>query len=107
MREYVDTVSATMGDNGANTKSTVAKPNNMGGTSANIAKGGESKDAGTQGGLAAPTAKDMNTKNVNVPGAKGATKMASQPGHGAEKKGKPENAADKGSMLNGAPKRAK
>jgi hypothetical protein len=33
--------------------------------------------------------------------------MASQPGHGAEKKGKPENAADKGSMLNGAPKRAK
>jgi hypothetical protein len=34
--------------------------------------------------------------------------MASQPGHGAEKKGKPE-AADKGagSPLNGAPKRAK
>jgi hypothetical protein len=50
----------------------------------------------------------MNTKNVNVPGAKGATKMSNQPGHGAEKKGKPET-ADKsaGSMLNGAPKRAK
>jgi hypothetical protein len=79
----------------------------MGGTTANIAKGGESKSAGTQGGLAAPTAKEDNAGNVNVPGAKGATKMASQPGHGAEKKGKPENAADKGSMLNGAPKRAK
>jgi hypothetical protein len=50
----------------------------------------------------------MNTKNVNVPGAKGATKLASQPGHGAEKKSKPET-ADKGasSPLNGAPKRAK
>jgi hypothetical protein len=107
MREYTDKVSATMGDNGANTKSTVAGKNDMGGTTANIAKGGESKSAGTQGGLAAPTAKEDNAGNVNVPGAKGATKMASQPGHGAEKKGKPENAADKGSMLNGAPKRAK
>ena len=113
MREYVEKVnggelgSKIGGDNGVNTKSATAKPNNMGGTTANIAKGGESKSAGTQGGLAAPTPKDMNTKNVNVPGAKGATKMSSQPGHGAEKKGKPENAADKGSMLNGAPKRAK
>ena len=107
MREYVEKVSATMGDNGVNGKSSVAKPNNMGGTTANL-RGGESKGEGTQGGLAAPTAKDMNTKNVNVPGAKGATKMASQPGHGAEKKGKPET-ADKSasSMLNGAPKRAK
>ena len=108
MREYVEKVSPKMGDNGANTKSTVAKPNNMGGTSANIAKGGDGGTGGTQGGLANPATKDMNTGNVNVPGAKGATKMASQPGHGAEKKGKPE-AADKGagSPLNGAPKRAK
>jgi hypothetical protein len=107
MREYVEKVSATMGDNGSDTKSTVAGKNDMGGTTANL-RGGESKGEGTQGGLAAPTAKDMNTKNVNVPGAKGATKMASQPGHGAEKKGKPET-ADKSasSMLNGAPKRAK
>ena len=46
----------------------------------------------------------MNTKNVNVPGAKAATKMTAQPGHGAEKKSKPET-ADKGaaSPLNGAP----
>lgn len=113
MREYVEKVnggelgSKIGGDNGVNTKSATAKPNNMGGTTANL-RGGESKSAGTQGGLAAPTPKDMNTKNVNVVGAKGATKMSSQPGHGAEKKGKPET-ADKSasSMLNGAPKRAK
>ncbi len=91
MREYVEKISATMGDNGADTKSAVAGPNNMGGTSANLAKGGESKGAGTQGGLAAPTPKDMNTKNVNVPGAKGATKMSSTKGHGAEKKASGDN----------------
>jgi len=104
MREYTDKVSATMGDNGANAKSPVAKPNNMGGTSANIAKGGSADESGT--GASAP--KEDNAGNVNVPGAKGATKLASQPGHGAEKKGKPET-ADKGagSPLNGAPKRAK
>ena len=108
MREYTDKVSATMGDNGANAKSPVAKPNNMGGTSANIAKGGSADEKGTAGGLAQPSTKEDNAGNVNVPGAKGATKMASQPGHGAEKKGKPET-ADKGagSPLNGAPKRAK
>ena len=108
MREYVEKVApAKMGDNGANAKSTVAGKHDMGGTTANL-RGGESKSEGTQGGLAAPTPKDMNTKNVNVPGAKGATKMSNQPGHGAEKKGKPET-ADKGagSPLNGAPKRAK
>lgn len=112
MREYVEKVNGGFGaniggDNGANAKSTVAGKNDMGGTTANL-RGGESKSEGTQGGLAAPTPKDMNTKNVNVPGAKGATKMASQPGHGAEKKSKPET-ADKGagSPLNGAPKRAK
>jgi hypothetical protein len=91
MREYVEKVSATMGDNGAATKSVVAKPNNMGGTTANLVKGGESKSAGTQGGLAAPSPKDMNTKNVNVPGAKGATKMSSTKGHGAEKKASGDN----------------
>lgn len=108
MREYVEKVSAKMGDNGVNTKSPMAKPNNMGGTTANIVKGGEGGTGGTQGGLANPSTKDMNTGNVNVPGAKGATKLASQPGHGAEKKGKPES-SDKGagSPLNGAPKRAK
>jgi hypothetical protein len=108
MREYVEKVSAKMGDNGANTKSTVAGKNDMGGTTANITSGGESKSEGTQGGLAAPTTKEDNAGNVNVPGAKGATKMASQPGHGAEKKGKPET-ADKGagSPINGVKTRAK
>ena len=43
MREYVEKVTATMGDNGANTKSAVAKPNNMGGTAANLAQGAELK----------------------------------------------------------------
>jgi len=99
MREYVEKVSAKMGDNGANTKSTVAGKNDMGGTTANIAKAGVSKGEGTKGGLAAPTAKEDNAGNVNVPGAKGATKTASQPGHGAEKKGKPETADNKKSIV--------
>jgi hypothetical protein len=114
MREYTDKVSATMGDIGANAKSTVAGKNDMGGTTANIAKGdteaGVEANKGNLKGsaLSDQNAKDMNTKNVNVPGAKGATKMASTKGHGAEKKGAGET-ADKGagSPLNGAPKRAK
>jgi hypothetical protein len=110
MREYVEKIApAKMGDNGANAKSIVAKPNNMGGTTANL-RGGESKSEGTQGGLLNPAKKDMSTGNINVPGGK-AGKTAfkkSEPGHGAEKKGAGET-ADKsaGSMLNGAPKRAK
>jgi hypothetical protein len=115
MREYADKVApAKMGDNGANAKSTVAGKNDMGGTTANIAKGGteagvEANKGNLKGSaLSDQNPKDMNTGNVNVPGAKAATKMSGQPGHGAEKKGKPE-AADKGagSPLNGAPKRAK
>jgi hypothetical protein len=114
MREYVEKVTAKMGDNGTNTKSIVAGKNDMGGTTANIAK--SSTEAGVEAnkgqlkgnGVLKGSVKDMNTKNVNVVGAKAATKMTAQPGHGAEKKGKPET-ADKsaGSMLNGAPKRAK
>jgi hypothetical protein len=114
MREYVEKVSAKMGDNGTNTKSIVAGKNDMGGTAANILQAGT--DAGVEAnkgqlkgnGVLKGSVKDMNTKNVNVVGAKAATKMTAQPGHGAEKKGKPET-ADKsaGSMLNGAPKRAK
>jgi hypothetical protein len=99
MREYVEKVTAKMGDNGASTTSTVAKPNNMGGTSANIAKGGTADTKGTAGGLASNKPQVMNTKNVNVVGAKGATKMSSQPGHGAEKKGKPETAANTKSIV--------
>jgi hypothetical protein len=108
MREYTDKVSASMGDNGANSKSVVAGKNDMGGTTANIAKGGDGGAGGTAGGLAAPSTKEDNAGNVNVPGGKASKSMKSQPGHGAEKKGKPET-ADKGagSPLNGAPKRAK
>jgi hypothetical protein len=114
MREYVEKVTGKMGDNGVNTKSIVAGKNDMGGTTANIAKskteaGVEANKGQLKGsGLLKGTPKVDNAGNVNVPGARGATKMASQPGHGAEKKGTPET-ADKsaGSVLNGAPKRAK
>jgi hypothetical protein len=101
MREYVEKVTAKMGDTGTNgTKSAVAGKNDMGGTASNIAQ--SKAEAGVEAGkgqlkgngVLKGAPKDMNTKNVNVPGAKGATKMASQPGHGAEKKGKPEQAGN-------------
>jgi hypothetical protein len=102
MREYVEKVApAKMGDNGQNTKSTVAGKNDMGGTTANIAKSGtESGVEANKGqlkgnGVFKGTPKEDNAGNVNVPGARGATKMASRPGHGAEKKGKPETASNK------------
>lgn len=98
--EYVEKVApAKMGDNGANTKSTVAGKNDMGGTTANIAKGGESTKGGTQGGLANPATKDLNSGNVNVPGSKTATKMNSTKGHGAEKKGSGDNGANTKSTI--------
>ncbi len=111
MREYIEKVSTPKGgDNGANTKSVMAKSNNMGGTTANIVKGGESTTGGTKGGLLNPSTKEENFGNVNVPGGN-AGKTAfkkKEPGHGAEKKATGDNgdrSAD--SPLNGAPKRAK
>jgi hypothetical protein len=102
MREYVEKVSAPKhGDNGVNTKSIVAKPNRMGGTSANIAKSFSTEKGGTQGGLLNPSTKEENFGNINVPGGK-AGKSAfkkSEPGHGAEKKGKPEQADNKKSIV--------
>ena len=106
MREYVEKVSATMGDNGANSKSTVASANNMGGTAGNLNQAGT--DAGAEAGagstikgnaLSDTSAKDMNTKNVNVPGGKAAKAGKTEPGHGAEKKGKPETADNKKSVV--------
>ena len=99
MREYVEKVApAKMGDDGANTKSSVAGPNDMGGTSANILRG-DTENSGEAGAgskikgsaLNDQNPKDMNTKNINVPGGKaGKTGFKkSEPGHGAEKKGKP------------------
>ena len=94
IREYTEKVTAKMGDNGTNTKSPVAKANNMGGTTANIARGGESGKAGTQGGLLNPSTKEENAGNVNVPGGKAGVKHLKTvtAGHGAEKKGsKPDS----------------
>jgi hypothetical protein len=102
MREYVEKVApAKMGDNGVSNKSIVAGKNPLGntGTTANIAKGGESNKGGTQGGLANPSTKDLNTGNVNVPGSKTATKMHPTKGHGAEKKGSGDNGVNTRSIV--------
>jgi len=115
MREYVEKVSATMGDNGANTKSATAGPNNMGGTSANIARGDTANDGEAGAGskvkgsaLNDQNPKDIGTGNINVPGGKASKAGKTEPGHGAEKKGKPET-ADKAatSTLNKVSSRAK
>jgi hypothetical protein len=108
MREYVEKVNGGFGakiggDNGANSKSIVASKNDMGGTTANILRtdtenSGEAAKGHLKGSsLFKGTPKEDNAGNMNVPGAK-AGKTAfkkSEPGHGAEKKGKPET-ADKG-----------
>jgi hypothetical protein len=86
MREYVEKVSAPKhGDNGVNTRSVVAKPNRMGGTSANIAKSFSTEKGGTQGGLANPSTKEENFGNVNVPGAKKATSLKPVKGGGIDR----------------------
>jgi len=108
MREYVEKVA---GGHGAETKGSAESADNkksvvdnmkndMGGTAANIAKGGESNEK-NDGGLADINAKEDNAGNVNVPGAKGATKMSPEKGHGAEKKGAKENADNKQSIFRG------
>ena len=109
MREYVEKVSATMGDNGANTKSAVAGKNDMGGTTANIARGDTASDPEAGAGssvkgsaLNGQNEKEDNAGNVNVPGGKAgkaATNGKKEPGHGAEKKGKPEAAVNKKSVV--------
>lgn len=105
VREYVEKVGAPAGgDNGQNAKSIVAGKNDMGGTTANIAKGGTSTTGGTQGGLLKPSTTDLKSGNVNVPGGKAGIKHlkgVSKPAGGGD--------GDKsaGSPLNGAPGRAK
>jgi hypothetical protein len=105
MREYVDKVASghgaekkSTGDNGDSGKSPVASANNMGGTSANIAKGGEA-GSGDHAGLGDLNAKDQDGGNINVPGGKASKAGKSEPGHGAEKKGKPEAADNKKSVV--------
>lgn len=108
MREYVEKVAGGHGaetkgaaDSADNKKSVVDNmKNDMGGTTANIAKGGEGSEK-NDGGLADITPKEDNAGNVNVPGAKGATKMDAAKGHGAEKKGAAENADNKQSIFRG------
>ena len=95
MREYVEKVTANMGDNGANTKSPVAGKNDMGGTTANIAKGSSEEKGGKASGP-----KEDNAGNVNVPGGKASKSMsANSKGHGAEKKGAGESGTDSKSTI--------
>ena len=96
MREYVEKVTAKMGDNGDNTKSPVASKNDMGGDASNLVQGGEADTKGT--GAKAP--KEENMGNVNVPGGKASKSWSNMPkGHGAEKKGAGETAANKKSTI--------
>ena len=102
MREYVEKVSATMGDNGDNTKSPVAGKNDMGGDASNLVAGGEADTKGTAGGLANNSTKEENAGNVNVPGGKAAKSNKNMPkGHGAEKKGAGDTAANKKPVIGG------
>jgi hypothetical protein len=117
MREYIEKVTGGhgaekkgSGDNGDNVRSPVAGKNDMGGTTANIAKGGEAGGKGVESGLLKPNTKEENFGNINVPGGN-AGKTAfkkKEPGHGAERKGSGDNGdSSAGSPINGAPKRAK
>ena len=105
-REYVEKVAGGHGaekkgaPEGAESKKSVVDnmKNDMGGTTANIAKGGE-ESGKNDGGLADITPKEENAGNVNTPGSKNATKMDSTKGHGAEKKGAGESADNKQSIF--------
>lgn len=107
MREYVEKVTATMGDDGANTKSTVASKNDMGGTAKNLNQAGTEKSPveANKGHLKGSslfkgTEKEDNAGNVNVPGGKAAKSLkAMSKGHGAEKKGAGETADNKKSTI--------
>lgn len=97
VREYVEKVKpCDSNEHADNTKSVVDNmKNDMGGTTSNIAKGGEEK------GRAAPKAEDMKTGNVNVPGGKAGDSMSKASGHGAEKKGTAEKADNTASLFRG------
>jgi len=107
MREYANKIATPAGgDNGANAKSVVAGKNDMGGTAANIVAGdteaGVEANKGNLKGaaLSDQNAKEDNAGNRNKPGGTSAkTGMKNEPGHGAEKKGKPEQAANKKSTI--------
>jgi hypothetical protein len=108
VREYVEKVPAGHGaekkgaaEQGADTKSVVAGKNDMGGTAANIAKGGEAK-GGDNAGLGQLKPQDQSGGNINVPGAKaGSAFSKKEAGHGAEKAGAKETADNKQSIFRG------
>ena len=102
VREYVEKVATPKGgDNGVNAKSIVAGKNDMGGTTANIAKGGEEK-GGDHAGLSEIKPKEDNAGNINTPGAKNGNAFSKkEPGHGAEKAGAKESADNKQSIFRG------
>lgn len=111
VREYVEKVgeaykggkaAGTSEAGGANTKAIFnkAKYNDMGGTTANIAKGGEG--GGNKTSLPGhANAKTENGGNVNVPGGKAGVKHLKgvSAGHGAEKKGSGDTATNKKSII--------
>ena len=104
VREYVEKVDGHgaekkgKAETADNTSSPVASANDMGGTAANIAKGGEG--GGSETGLTGK-ATDMNTKNINkVGGSKESERMSKNgAGHGAERSGTGEGAADATSVI--------
>jgi hypothetical protein len=111
VREYVEKVgeaykggkaAGTSESSGTNTKAIFnkAKYNDMGGTTANIAKGGEG--GGNKTSLPGhANAKTDNNGNVNVPGGKAGVKHLKgvSAGHGAEKKGSGDTATNKKSII--------
>ena len=104
LMEYVNKVAPPKhGDNGTNTRSSVAGENNMGGTAANIAQSFSTEKGGTEGGLASPkvAANPNAAGNLNVPGGDAGKKAfkKKEPGHGAEKAGSKETADNKQSTL--------
>ena len=106
VREYVEKVPAGHGaekkgqsEKSDNTKSVVAGKNDMGGTTANIAKGGEG--GGSDSGLTKNKPQDMNTGNVNVVGGTKTSSFYSKDGkgHGAEKAGAKESGTNSTSIF--------
>ena len=114
LMEYVNKVGGAtyntfgkMGDNGQNTKSIVAGKNDMGGTTANIAKSFSTEKGGTQGGLANPKAGDLTSGLGTIH-----NRVDSKAGKTAFKKRETAKNGDNGdrgadSLINGVKSRAK
>jgi len=100
--EYVNKVALPKhGDNGVQTKSVIDNmKNDMGGKV--IGRSSDETKGGSNGGLLNPATKPQTGGNVNVPGAKSATKLSSvSKGHGAEKKGTGEKSVNDTSLFRG------